>query len=87
MMFQEFLINESQKFNEQITNLIHHEYIKISFLFTRRFMQRSFYIFMKKTFVVWNKLVSRKLLIIIDFVTRHAQSYFYLFIHIMCAIL
>jgi hypothetical protein len=59
MMFQEFLINESEKFNEQIKNLIHHEYIKNSFLFTRRFMQRSFYIFMKRKIGTWNKLVSQ----------------------------
>jgi hypothetical protein len=30
-MIQEFLTNESQKFDEQITNLIHHEYMKNSF--------------------------------------------------------
>jgi hypothetical protein len=48
-MFQiEFLVNKSQKPNENITNLIPREYIG-SFLFNRRFMQRSkFYIFMIK---------------------------------------
>jgi hypothetical protein len=50
----EFLINEfSKKINERIivedlidANLIDHEYIKRSFLFNRKFMQKNFYIFM-----------------------------------------
>jgi hypothetical protein len=48
MMIQiEFLNNEFlKKTNENITHLIDHEYIKNSFLFNKRFMQRSFYIFM-----------------------------------------
>ncbi len=46
MFLIEFVVNESQKTNENNTNLIHHEYIG-SFVFNRRFMQRSkFYVFM-----------------------------------------
>ncbi len=50
----EFLINEFfKKTNENILNLIHHEYIQVSFLFNKHFMQRSFYIFMiKKNWIV-----------------------------------
>jgi hypothetical protein len=50
----EFLINEfSKETNERITiddlidaNLINYEYIERSFLFNRKFMQKSFCIFM-----------------------------------------
>jgi hypothetical protein len=59
-MFQiEFLVNEFQKPNENIINLIPCEYIG-SFLFNRRFMQRSkFYIFMIRNFQLPNMSLSQ----------------------------
>jgi hypothetical protein len=46
MMFQiEFVINESSKTSEKITNLIDHEYIERSFLLSNLFMPRYFCIY------------------------------------------
>jgi hypothetical protein len=86
MMFQiECLINEYSKTpNENITNFIDDEYIKWSYLFNKKFMQILCYIFMITKFGLFNVSL---LLTIIDFVTRHAQNYFYLFIHSMYTIL
>jgi hypothetical protein len=44
--------------NENITNLIHHEDIERSFLFDKRFMERSFYIFMIGNFGISNMSLS-----------------------------
>jgi hypothetical protein len=64
-----------QNNNENIINLIHHEYIQVSFLFNKSFMQRSFYIFMIKK----NWIVKHAIILVhcgmfdnqCDFVTRH----------------
>jgi hypothetical protein len=59
MFLIEFVVNESQKTNENNTNLIHHEYIG-SFVFNRRFMQRSkFYVFMIGKFWLPNMPLSQ----------------------------
>jgi hypothetical protein len=50
-------------------------------------MQRSFYIFVIEKFGLSNSHYPNRVLITIDFVTRHAQSYFYSFICIMYVIL
>jgi hypothetical protein len=86
MMFQtKCLINESLKTpNEKITNFIDHEYIKWSYLFNRKFMQMFCYIFMITKFGSFEMSL---LLMTIDFLTKHAQNYFYLFIHSMYTIL
>jgi hypothetical protein len=50
------VINESpNKTNENITNLISHEYMEGSFLFNRKFMRIFFYIFMIRKFELLNK--------------------------------
>ncbi len=46
----------------------------------------SFYIFVIAKFELLTYHYPNRLLVTIDFVTRHAQSYFSLFIHIMYAI-
>jgi hypothetical protein len=62
MMFQiEFVINESSKTSEKITNLIDHEYIERSFLLSRLFMPRSFCIFMIGKFRLLNMPLSQKI--------------------------
>jgi ABC-type iron transport system FetAB permease component len=53
------LVNEFQKNNEKITNLIHHEYIEGSFLLNRIFIQRfKFYIIIiKKNWITKHAII------------------------------
>jgi hypothetical protein len=72
-----------QNTNEKIITLIHHEYIERLVLFNKPFIQRSSYIFMiENSDCQWCHYPNR-LLVIIDFVTRHIWNYFNSFIHIM----
>ncbi len=89
MMFEiDFLIKKfPKKSTENISSLIDHEYIDGLFLFNKRFMQSSFYIFMNEKFGLPNMPYLNWLLLIIYFVIRDAQIHFSLFIHIMYAIL
>jgi hypothetical protein len=75
-----------QKNNEKITNLIHHEYIKGSFLIGDTWKHIFIYLLYEKL-DCQTYHYSNRLLVTINFVKIHAWSYFYLFIHITYTIL
>jgi hypothetical protein len=50
-------MNLKKTFNEKLTNLIDHKYIDRSFLFSKIFMKRSFYIIMIAKFELLNIVI------------------------------
>jgi hypothetical protein len=53
------IFNDVLKTNENITNLMNHEYIERTFLFNRRLMQRFLNIFVIGNFLLSNMLLSQ----------------------------
>jgi hypothetical protein len=50
-------VNLKENFNEKLTNSIDHKYIDRSFLFSKRFLKRSFYIIIIAKFGLLNIVI------------------------------